>query len=248
MDKVNKINSMIVFLFLNVFVFGQMQDKNRSYEWFDKVIGNERTGLYNGKQYIDFDRNKILDNKHAFFSSDEVLKGSVTYDSQTYYNVGIKYNLETQNFLIELKSGSGASILQLIYDKIEEFTIEDSHFIKIEDLLIDGVTTSSFVEVLFENSSFSLLKQHKKRRREHIKGQRLYYKFLDKSKYLFCIDSSCRNIKSKGDVIKSFPFYRKEIKSFYDDYNVLKESDYDAFMKKLFQQIAHSPFLSKHGF
>ncbi|WP_299438903.1 hypothetical protein [uncultured Aquimarina sp.] len=245
MNKVNKINSTIILLCLHLFVFGQMQNENPRYEWYDKVIGKEHTGLYNGKQYIDFDRNKILDNKHAFFNSDAVLRGSVNYDGQTYYNVGIKYNLEIQNLLVTLKSGSVASILQLIYDKIDEFTIEDSSFIKIENLLVDGITTSGFVEVLLENSSFSLLKQHKKRRREYIKGQQLYYKFLDKSRYILFINSTYIHIKSKGDVIKAFPDYKKEIKLFYDNYKSIKESNYNAFMKQLFKQISHSSSSSK---
>jgi len=68
------------------------------YKWFDKVLGEEKTGLYNGKQYVNFYVNKTLDDNHVFFHSDAVLKGSITYDNQTIMMLELNTTLKPTRF------------------------------------------------------------------------------------------------------------------------------------------------------
>ncbi|MEW7291507.1 hypothetical protein [Aquimarina sp. 2304DJ70-9] len=232
----------LVFFLLPFAVFGQDVDKKSSYyDWFDQVLGREHTGLYNGKQYVDLDINRIHDNKNAFFLSDKVMNGSVMYDGQTYHNIGMKYNLEKDILLVTLKSGTTVSIIQLIRDKIDEFTIDGYRFIRITDILEDNTSINGFYEVLVEDSSFSLLKKNKKNRRKNIQaGRLLSYEFASANSYILLMNKKYKKVTTaKADIIKIFPEHKKEIKQFYEAYKRLRKSEPDTFMQRLFKKIVN---------
>ncbi|MBQ4821841.1 hypothetical protein [Aquimarina sp. MMG016] len=240
MRKTKKAKMLLLFLCLPLLFFGQQKNESEYYNWFDTIIGKEHTGLYNGKQYVDLDINKILNNKHAFFFSDEVLTGSVIYDGQPYYNVGIKYNLEQDKLLIALKPGSSASVMQLIYDKVEEFTINDYRFIRVENIDKKNYT-NGFHQVLLDDNEILLLKKHTKSKiksADDLEGNKQYYEYRSKSKYVLYFDQDYKgDIKSKTDIITIFPELKKEIKQFYKAHKLLRRKNPDAFMKKIFAEI-----------
>ncbi len=236
------IKSVTFILWLLPYIFfGQVEQENsKYYGWFDQVIGPENTGLYNGKQYVDLYINRIVDNKHAYFYSNEPVSGSVTYDGQTYYNVNMRYNLETDQLLIHLKPGSVASILQLIYDRINRFTINDFRFVKVKSSYEDGSGINGFHMVLVENANFLLLKRHTKskaRGTKQIVGDRLQYEFISKTKYVLYNNSMYSDIESKADIIENFPWIKNEIKQFYKTYKPLLKRNPDTFMQRLFTEI-----------
>ncbi|WP_299313665.1 hypothetical protein [uncultured Aquimarina sp.] len=231
----------IVFLFLPFIFFSQVKEKeNLYYNWFDQVVGQEHTGLYNGKQYVNLDVNRIYKGKHSFFLSDDAVTGSISYDGQVYYNVDMKYNLETDNVLVALKPGAVASILELIRDKVDRFTIEDYSFIRIDGFEENNTLVNGFHQVLLENTSYSLLKRHKKIRRKKIGNvgdNKLYFEFVSKNAYVLFADGHYRRIKSKGDIMKMYPALKKVINQFYIKNKTLKKSNPDGFMQRLFKNI-----------
>lgn len=231
----------IVFLFLPFIFFSQVKEKeNLYYNWFDQVIGQEHTGLYNGKQYVNLDVNRIYKGKHSFFLTDKVVTGSILYDGQIYYDVDMKYNLETDNLLIALKPGAVASILQLIRDKVDRFTIEDYTFIRIDGFKENNTLVNGFHQVLLKNTAYSLLKRHQKIRRKKIGNvgdNKLYFEFVSKNTYVLFADGHYKRIKSKGDVIKMYPTLKKAINQFYIKNKTLKNSNSDRFMQRLFETI-----------
>ncbi len=247
MGKINK--STIVFLFLPFVFLGQAQKEEITYyNWFDNVIGQEHTGLYNGKQYVNLDINRVFGEKHAFFLSDKVLKGSITYDGQTYYGVDMKYNLETDKLLVALKPGAVASILQLIRDKVDEFTINDYKFIRIDGFTENNTVINGFHEILLQNASYQLLKRHKKTKRkrlENLGGNKLYSEFLSANKYVLFADGNYRSIKSKTDIIKIYPALKKEINQFYNKNKALRKSKPDRFIQRLFEKVIRQSSPSK---
>ncbi len=230
-----------IILLIPCIVLGQSkQEEVAYYNWFDTVIGHENAGLYDGYQYVDTDVGRIKDNKHAFFTTDKVLIGSILYNDQPYYNVSMKYNLETDKVLVTSNENSSWTfILQLPSDKIKEFTIGDHRFMN-RNVPISGTTVGSgFYEVLVENPDFLLLKKHKKFRRKNLKNTqgKLYYKFLEKNKYVLFANEQYIDIKTKRDIIKVYPKLKKEIKQFFGDYYRLKKQQPDTFMQKLFKEV-----------
>ncbi len=243
----NTSKNYIIFLLLPFVFFGQDSTmESEYYDWFDEVLGKEHTGLYNGKQYVDLDVNKIHENKNAFFLSDKVMIGSVMYDGQTYHNIGMKYNLEKDILLATLKSGTTVSIIQLIRDKIDEFKIEGHRFVRIANVLDDNTSINGFYEVLLEDSSFSLLKKNKKNRRKHIQaGRLLSYEFISANSYILLMNKKYKKITTtRADIIKIFPEYKKEIKQFYEAYKRLRKSEPDKFMQRLFKSVINSSLSS----
>ncbi len=224
----------------NIF-FGQTKHQDGEYyKWFDQVIGQENTGLYNGKQYVDPYVNRIINDRHAYFYSDKPLIGSVIYDKQTYYDVKMRYNLEIDQLLIHPKPGGVASILQLIFEKVDEFVINGFKFIKVENFYEDGSVIKGFYLVLAENEDILLLKRIIKSKARGVKqviGDRLQYKFVSTSKYILYTKDIYRDVKSKKDIIENFPELKKEIKQFFKTYRSLQKKDSDIFMQRLFSKI-----------
>ena len=233
--------SVLTLLLLPCICVGQMEQKTSEYyNWFDQIVGQENIGLYNGKQYVNLYLNKTFDNKHQFFRSEKLLKGSVTYDGQTYYDMNMMYDLDTDNLIVTLKSGSVASFLQLIRSKVNEFTIDGSRFVYFDGFAENSTAVNGFYEVLLENNSLSLLKKHKKnkkRRLEELDGNRAYYEFVDAYEYLLFAGGEYKNIESRSDIIKRYPNLKKEIKTFYNKNKKLKKNQPDIFLKKLFESV-----------
>ncbi|AXT60217.1 hypothetical protein D1816_07590 [Aquimarina sp. AD10] len=248
MYGINNIKSFSVFFMLPFIFFAQLKEESAYYNWFDTVIGQEHTGLYNGRQYIDSYINKIYENKHPFFHLDKVYKGSVTYSGQTYYDVGMKYNLNSDHLLITLKPGAMVSVLQLVHHNIQEFTIDGSRFIRIDKDIYKDVPQSKFFEVLLENPSFSLIKSHRKKKKERIEnvgGNKLYYEFVSVNKYILLSKGKSEVISSKYDLFNIYPIAKKEIKQFYVKNKRLRKSQPDRFMQRLFEKIIQ-PIESKN--
>ncbi|WP_160114607.1 hypothetical protein [Aquimarina sp. AU474] len=236
--------NLLIYLLFPCSLFSQtIPEEGRYYVWFDQIFGEEHTGLYNGRQYVDLDVNKIYEDKHSFFSSDKVLFGTVRYDDQTYYNVGMKYNLETDAVLITLKPGAVTSILQLIPDKIQSFKIDGHSFVRLENPLMSENLDSGFFEIITKNNNFTLYKKNRKVRRkrlEELGGSKIYYEFTENNKYLLFIDETYINVTSKNSVTSLFPEIRQEIRSFYSIHKSLKKSNIDVFMRRLFEQVIHT--------
>ena len=245
MKEIKK-SSAIVFLLAPFIFFGQAeQNENFNYNWFDSIIAQKHTGLYNGKQYVDTDINKIYDNKHAYFLSDKELVGTLIYDGQIYYDIPMKYNLENDKLIVTLKSGTSLTILQLISDKISEFTIDNYRFVRIKGGAGDNVWINGFYRALLEKPSFSLLKKHKKIRKKRLEGNKeVLYQFVNDDGYVLLNGQNYNKISSKGDIIKIYPSLKKEINLFYKDNKRLKKSQPDGFIQRLFEKISQS-LLSK---
>ncbi|GAA4276154.1 hypothetical protein [Aquimarina mytili] len=243
MILVQNIKSTLAFLVLPFLFYGQANNEEIAYyNWFDRMLGEEYTGLYNGKQYIDPDINKIFENKHSFFLSDKVLSGSITYNGQTYYNLGIKYNLETEQVIVTLKPGAVTSVIQLIADKITSFYIEDYKFVRLDNTLNSKHPISGFFQIITEHPHFILYKKNKKNRKERLEdigGSKIYYEFTTKSQYILFMDKAYHEVNSKDDFISIFPETKQEIKSFYSTQKKIRKSDPDAFMKQLLEDVIY---------
>ncbi len=243
MFSIHKKKSALAFLVLPFLFYGQANnDESAYYDWFDRMLGEECTGLYNGKQYIDTDINKIFENKHSFFLSDKVLSGSITYNGQTYYNLGIKYNLETEQVIVNLKPGAVTSVIQLIADKITSFCIEKHKFVRLDNTLDPKYPISGFFQIITEQPHFIVYKKNKKNRKkrlEDIGGSKIYYEFTTHSKYILFIDETYHEVNNKDDFISIFPEVKQGIKSFYSTQKRLRKSDPDIFMKQLLEDVIY---------
>ncbi|MBW1295703.1 hypothetical protein [Aquimarina litoralis] len=139
-----------------------------------------------------------------------------------------------------LKPGAEFSILKLITDKVDQFTIDEYSFKRIDGFLENNILKNGFHQILLENTSYSLLKRNRKVRRKRIGGpgdSKLYFEFVSNDTYVLFADGYYRRIKTKGDIIKSYPKLKKAINQFYIQNRNLKKSNPDKFMQRLFESI-----------
>ncbi len=216
-------------------------DKSTYYTWFDQFIGIENTGLYNGIQYVE--KYASIRKQHQFFQSRDFVKGSITYNGQSYYNVSLKYNVYEDTVLIRLLDKFGGGILQLNNEGVSNFVIDKHTFV---NLYADkkGLKEGGFYETLVENELFSFYKKNRKIKKELFKEDRIIYDFPDKQSYSLFYNNAYHSINSKGDLSTIFPELKKQINEFYNANRVTRKSNPDTFwtllLKKIYLQISNT--------
>lgn len=153
-------------------------------------------GLYNGAEYISYDRPTI--EGHQFFRTDELQPGRVRYDGFTYENVPLQ--LDTHLDVLVTQS-AGPAKMRLISEKVESFELNGGHrFVRLP--AGQGLTATGFYEVLVEQpGQVRLLTRHGNELRS-IAGKALEKVFRPSEEYwLQHRDGAYRKISGKGDVL-----------------------------------------------
>ncbi|MCK5677423.1 MAG: hypothetical protein KAH72_02980 [Flavobacteriaceae bacterium] len=230
----------LLFLFITNSFYSQTQSSQKDYyKWFDNYIGIENTSIFNGLRYKEEFR--TLEGNHKFYLTPNFIKADIVYDDQSYFDIKMKYDLYEDHIIVNLATNSGSSILQLLSDKIESFTIKGHNFIK----LLDNHTTNSndiitgIFEIVYKNSNLILYKKNKKIAKKHLTKKYIYYSFSKKNQYYFYFNNDFYIINSKSSVVKIFPNYKKEINTFYNKNKNLLNSDFDAFIMQLSVKISN---------
>lgn len=215
-------------------VTGQINNNDKdNYKWFDNYIGIENTGLFNGLRYKEVFR--TLEGNHKFYLTSNFLNADITYDGQSYFDIKMKYDLYDDQIIVNLSTITGDNILQLIIDKIEKFSINNKHFVKLNDhkIINSSDLITGIYETLYDRSSFILYKKNKKNAKKHLTKNYVYYTFKNNNLYYCHINENYYPIKSKSDWIKIFPKQKKEIQSFYRNHKILLRSNFDSFLIQL---------------
>lgn len=229
-----------IFFFINtVSIHSQTNSSNKgTYDWFDNKIGDENTGIYNGIIYKE--KFRTLNNNHKFFLTSQFSKGNIIYNGQPYYNIEMKYDIYEDLLIVKLPNHSEYFIVQLINDKIDEFSINNNKFLKISGKheVFFNETISGFYEISFQSKDLNLFKKHIKSRKERIVGNFVYSKFKDESEHIIFFNDRYYKINSKKYLIKLFPNLKKNIDNFYNSNKQLLNIDKDTFMTHLMEHIS----------
>lgn len=211
------------------------QDQPELLKWFDTQIGIENSNLFNGTAYVD--RHRTINAKNKLFGNASG-SGSVSYDGQWYPDLQMRYNIFDDVLVVQLQSGMGLNIIQLVKEKTDRFTIHGSEFRNISQSENSG-NVAGFHEVLWEDKTFSVLKKHARKLIEKRDRQISYYEFEPTEGYIaFSYDSTAYLISSRNDLVKRFPQYREEIQSFYKENNALQRSRPETFYINLFRELS----------
>lgn len=243
------------FLFLQLnasFFYSQTNsDLNDYYTWFDSVIGEGNTDLYNGTIYIEQYRTRK--GNHKFFLSNEYKIGDLVYNNQPYYNVYMKYDIYEDELIVKLPNQSSHLFIKLIKEKINRFSIKDygvnlssknHQFITNSSFNGNNIESSlSFHEVINKTSSITLLKKNHKKRGEYIANSNSYSKFSENNHFAILYENNYHRISSKKDFTRLFPDFKKDISAFYRTERKLYKSDKEAFFTTLIEDI--TTFITK---
>ncbi len=212
------------------------------YNWFDNQVKLYNTGLFNGTKYIELFR--TINEKHKFFKTSEFQQGSIVYDGQFYDQIPLKYDLHTDELLLNIGYNYQYPTLILFKSKVEQFTIGNSHFVQIVNTT-EKSKVKGFYEVLFEGDSLTLLKKNKKKGFKRIKGSTVYYEFIPEDSYLVKNNGEFHHIENKQDIVRIWPSKREFINENYNQ--ALKKANTDVFWINLFSKLSDSFTLKNQG-
>mgnify|MGYP001827575124 CR=1 FL=1 len=206
--------SLLLLFFITSFFSYAQNDSNRAshYNWYDGIVGVENAGLYVGYEYKD--QYRITEEYHKFFQSHDFLIGSLTYNGETYYDQQLKYNVFEDELIIKLRNKGGETIMQLIKDDLNGFSINGHYFHRFNHIENDN-DSFGFYEILRDYPQFKLLKKHSKRRIKKLDKNVIYYEYKERKHLYFIVyDNVSYEVRSKKDFLNIFPEYKEEIKHF----------------------------------
>tara|TARA_R110002073_G_scaffold108336_1_gene243299 strand:+ start:5661 stop:6437 length:777 start_codon:yes stop_codon:yes gene_type:complete len=245
--------TLFLFLQLNTSIFYSQtnSDLKDYYTWFDSVIGEGNTDLYNGTIYREQYRTEK--GNHKFFLSNDYRIGDLVYNNQSYYNVYMKYDIYEDELIVKLPNQSSHLFIKLVKEKINEFSIKDSgvnltlnnhQFITNSSFKENNKKTSlSFYEVVTKTSSITLLKKNRKKRSDYIANSTSYSKFSENSHFAILYENNYHKISSKKNLTRLFPNFKKDISAFYRTERNLYKSNKEAFFSNLIENI--TTFITK---
>ncbi len=216
-----------------------INNEKNNYKWFDDNVGIENTGLFNGLRYKE--EYRTLDGSHKFYLSPNYINGNIVYDGQAYYDIKMKYDLFEDEIIVNLTANSGNSILQLLIDKIDTFSINENNFIKLYDnsIINSSEIITGIYQIIYQNSNLVCYKKNKKIAKKNLTKKNIHYSFKSEDSYYLYLNNDFFLVSSKRDFTKIFPDYKKEINSFYTNNKFLLDSNPDAFMTKLSSKLSN---------
>jgi len=237
-------NVFLFFLLLNLAAFSQSNLPNEIYETYDKIIGLENTGLYNGTEFTDPFLN--TDGTYRYYSGFDYTRGAVTYNGQFYVNVLLKYDLLEDNLLTRSDDNLSIFNVKLIPEFIDSFSIHNHDFVRLGDVGLN-ISGNGFFEAAFLGNDVDLYIKHTKKKKDKALNSGVQYRFSNANFYVVKCKGRYSLVASSKDLRELIPEKDKEIRDFYKSYRALNKSNPDVFMVKLLKYL-DSPETKKTQF
>ncbi|TCI95014.1 hypothetical protein [Tenacibaculum sp. M341] len=174
-------------LFFLVLISSSVSSQNNErdqkiYALFDNTVNQINTKLSYGTVYKEKYIKKIKEN-HNFFVTDQFKKGSINYRGEVFCNVFLKYDIVDDFIVLKILNLDGYVSIVPEKELVKSFQIEDRSFIKTEEY--------GFVENVFKNDGFQLLKKHLKFVKENQDDKYIHHTFkIEKETFVEIIDKA----------------------------------------------------------
>nr|WP_299339182.1 hypothetical protein [Allomuricauda sp.] len=195
--------SILGLLMLSISTYGQNQNVDSLYSWFDKKTGVLNSGLYESHEFVE--EYQVINDKHRFFDSQNYSVGSIWYKGQPFYDVLMKYDLFKDQVVISPRGISAASAIILDNAHIDSFSIGGRKFIKMEVKDIQSKPLQGFYEAMDKSDDWSFLKKHRKVDVRKLNRNRVYYEFKEKNEFVLEYNQQYFLVKSRNDLLDVFP-------------------------------------------
>lgn len=208
-------NYYLLFFYLIVHVssvFSQGYSEENIYSWFDKQTGIVNSPLFKGIEYVETDR--VINEKHQFFQSQDFHTGSLVYDGLSFYGVPMKYHVYHDVLIVNLQHGLSNYFFQLFSNKVDQFELNGHKFRYIK--ADNNSTIIGFYEVIQDEGPFKILKKYRKNRKELRDKSVAYIEFTNAdADYIFQFEDEFFDLNNRRNLISRFPSLKSEIKNFY---------------------------------
>lgn len=164
--------------------------------------------LYNGSEYLAY---QPFDEEHPYFLEGEWTLGQLKYDGEWFYGVPLLFDLQKE-LLIASYYYKGFK-MQLIHDRIDEFTISGHRFVNRKNLADSTQSGRGFYELMYEGKA-QVLTRRVKKLSQRIDGLEEFREFLETSQLYLSTKGHFFKINSKRDVFNALSSHKKELRTF----------------------------------
>ena len=221
------------FLFCSLFplaTFSQANLPDKIYETYDKIVGLDNTGLYNGTEFTDLFLN--TDGTFRYYQDYDYTKGSVTYNGQYYVNVLLKYDLLRDNLLTRSDDNLSIFNVKFIPAFLDSFSIHNHKFVRLPNVDL-GLGGNGFYEAAYLGNDLELYIKHTKKMKDRALRNGIQYRFSEANYYVLKYNGKYAILGSPRDIRQLLPEKAGEIREFYKSYKAIRKSNPDLFMTKL---------------
>ncbi|MAB56627.1 MAG: hypothetical protein CL524_03665 [Aequorivita sp.] len=221
------------FLFCSLFplaTFSQANLPDKIYETYDKIVGLDNTGLYNGTEFTDLFLN--TDGTFRYYQGYDYTKGSITYNGQYYVNVLLKYDLLRDNLLTRSDDNLSIFNVKFIPAFLDSFSIHNHKFVRLPNVDL-GLGGNGFYEAAYLGNDLELYIKHTKKMKDRALRNGIQYRFSEANYYVLKYNGKYSLVGSPRDIRQLLPEKAGEIREFYKSYKTIRKSNPDLFMTKL---------------
>lgn len=159
---------------------------------------NKQLNIYSGRGFKTYSQTS---DEHPYFLSDDWAMGTIVYESDFYKEVPLLFDLTTEKIISE-NPFNGAK-MELVYNKIDRFEIEEHIFVKLlKDPSFASEMSEGFYEILYEGR-LKLYVKRKKDFQKRIKDNKLLMEFDEKNKYFLFNGNNFVKVTGKKSIIKA---------------------------------------------
>lgn len=201
----------ILFLLVPFFVYAQ-EDTTRhvsvgeQHRRFLASLGTGQT-IYYGKDYHESPKTDF--DQHAYYEDDDWQMGNIRYCGDEYPDVPLKYNLFEDKLLTEYHNGAP---INPVFDLVESFTLSGRLFVPIKTA--DRGLQKGYYEQVYNGPS-RVLARWEKKYSEELDRKRKRVEYTIVIRYYINTPKGFQQVSNKGSVLRAFPQYKKQIRSFY---------------------------------
>lgn len=188
-----------------------VQDTSINNQFEEAILNTQQhqglsSPLYNGIEHIGYA--KTITGIPYYFSEDW-LTGSVFFENVLYQQVPIKYDLVTDQLIVERPDGFG---INLFAPRVGWFMINDARFIYVDTKQFKGSLTPGFYQQMQDGKAVLLYKRSKKIN-EKITNK-LEQQYVDVVRFYLILNGNVHEVKSLSSVLTVLNDRRKELKEF----------------------------------
>jgi len=166
------------------------------------ILGHER--ILNGSEYIEY---QPTGKEHPYYLSNEWSEGNIEYDGPIFKNISFRYNIHTDEIIIEKESPY--RMIQLVKNKVVHFTLNGHHF----KSLYSKSLPLGYYDCLIEGD-VSLYAKRVKELKETTSSGKVVREFTEKTRFFVKKNDIYYFITGKKALIKILRDHSQELTSF----------------------------------
>ena len=221
-------------ILLHLAAFSQSNLQDNIYETYDKIVGLDNTGLYNGTEFTDLFLN--TDGTYRYYEGYDYTRGSITYNGQHYVNVLLKYDLLRDNILARSDDNLSVFNVTLIPGFVDSFSIYNHKFVRLPEIDL-GLGGNGFFEVGYVGNDLELYIKHTKKMKDKALKNGIQYRFSEDNYYVLKHNGTFFLVNSSKDIREILPQKSEEIREYFKSYKAIYKSNPDVFMARLIKYL-----------